>query len=99
MTRRKKIYIVLRGEKGEGGNVLKVFVDPDRAIEQAPALTKPCFGPWVGGSVSEGSVTRCDMGVHDLYRFKKVAPYLDNCIRTAMAIARLRAHHYRGTVP
>jgi hypothetical protein len=57
MTRRKKIYIVLRGEKGEGGDVLKVFAEFETAIEQAPTLRKPCFGPWKGGlTPGEGTV-------------------------------------------
>jgi len=64
MTRRKRIYIVLSGENGEGGKVIKVFADPDTAIEQAPVLTERHLGPWVGGRVSEASVvTRCDVPV------------------------------------
>lgn len=61
-----KVFIVIRGENGEGGTIQGVFTNAALATVSATKLTSPNFGPWRTAVPAPHQVMRWISGCDEL---------------------------------
>lgn len=70
MKKIKKVYIILHGEQGEGGDVYGVLSDRKKAVKCAMEI-KPCFpGGWKKEKNIDMWINGCDFVSVEKWRIK-----------------------------